>query len=124
MIVSASFSGVIGVVPCGCRLTTPHITPNRVTDTRSDTSTTPTKTKPERPPGFPLFAHANGQWARKISGKLTYYGPWPDPEAALAKSQGRIGTQNVPFQVRQSKPFKALIDRRRPLSPEIVEALT
>ena len=39
--------------------------------------------KPNR--DFPLYAHANGQWARRILGKVHYFGPWPDPEAALEK---------------------------------------
>lgn len=70
------------------------------------TPTTPMNTKPERPPGFPLFAHANGQWAKKVRGKLTYYGPWSDPDAALERFQGRIETQNVASEVRQGKPSK------------------
>jgi len=42
--------------------------------------------KPERPyEGFPLFPHNNGQWARKIKGKLHCFGVWADPEAALRK---------------------------------------
>lgn len=41
-------------------------------------------TKPSKPrPDFPLFAHANGQWCRKIRSRFHYFGPWADPEAAL-----------------------------------------
>ena len=34
---------------------------------------------------FPLFAHQNGQWAKKIQGKQWFFGVWADPDVGLRK---------------------------------------
>lgn len=38
-------------------------------------------TKPYK--DFPLFAHANGQWCKKMKGKQWYFGRWDEPDVAL-----------------------------------------
>jgi integrase len=43
-------------------------------------------TKPEKPyKTFPLTAHPNGTWCKKVKGVLYHFGGWSDPDAALAK---------------------------------------
>lgn len=46
-----------------------------------------TRKAPQKPrPDFPLFPHATGRWAKKVRGRLVYFGKWADDpmgEAAL-----------------------------------------
>ena len=43
-----------------------------------------TDNKPAKPyPEFPLYAHRNRQWAKKIKGKTWFFGKWGDPDAAI-----------------------------------------
>ncbi len=47
-------------------------------------STRKYRSKPSKPhKDFPLTPHRNGQWCKKIKGKLWYFGTWDDPEGAL-----------------------------------------
>src|SRR5262245_16116979 len=42
--------------------------------------------KPAKPhPSFPLYAHASGRWAKRVRGKIRYFGRWDDPSGALER---------------------------------------
>jgi len=52
------------------------------------------KKPPKKPYNhFPLFAHASGQWAKKIGAETCYFGPWDSPEKALAAYEEAVGSR-------------------------------
>jgi integrase len=45
----------------------------------------PRPPRPNRPKNFPLFPHRCGQWAKKVRGRMLYFGPWKQTDLALAR---------------------------------------
>jgi hypothetical protein len=52
--------------------------------------------KPQKPSAdFPLFAHGSGKWAKKIDGRLRYFGRWEDPDGALRDYESLLASATV-----------------------------
>jgi hypothetical protein len=72
-------------------------------------SSTAGSTRPGKPfPDYPLFAHRNGQWAKKIRGKLHYFGPWSDPRGALLRYEKEKDDLAAGREPRPDEPSDAL----------------
>src|SRR5205809_1264436 len=97
---------------------------NSTTPTPTDKPTTvlqpPTtgKQKPAKPskpyPEFPLTAHPAGVWCKKIRGQLHYFGPWADPDGALAKyleQKDALHAGRKPREAAEGRTVKELVNQ-------------
>src|SRR5947209_7165753 len=73
-----------------------------------------TSARPSKPrPDFPLFPHATRRWAKKIRGKMHYFGPWEDPDGALKKyleQQNGLHDGRKPRQVAEALTVKEVVN--------------
>ncbi|HEX8339531.1 MAG TPA: hypothetical protein VF624_01350 [Tepidisphaeraceae bacterium] len=69
---------------------------------------------PAKPyPDFPLYAHGNGQWAKKISGKRCYFGRWQPPNAPDYRTTWQAALENYHrFLERQARGAAITADPR------------
>ncbi len=84
--------------------------------TKTDSTRTLRPKKPRK--DYPLFAHANGQWAKKVLGRLHYFGPWRDPEAETTKRQRELAEFAERLWDRQKDDLRA---GRKPRDKRVVQ---